>query len=201
VDQRPGALIAEQKRVLRAALQARREALSAADRAMLGHRITDVLLDLPAYGAARVVLAYMSIGAEFDTGPFTRQVLAHRKTLVLPRVNRPERQLDLYVVDDLRVQVAPGLWDIPEPDAARCQPAALDEIDFALVPGVGFDVGGGRLGYGGGYYDRLLVDLPTATPRLAAAFSVQLVGAVPMGLRDQRVDLIVTENGPIEIPR
>jgi len=201
VDQRQSALIAAEKGALRASLRARRAALSLPDRANFARCITDTLIALPAYASARAVLAYMGMGAEFDTGPFTLHALAHGKMLVLPRVNRAERRLDLYLVEDLRGQLAPGVWDILEPVPKRCEPAAIECIDFSLVPGLGFDASGGRLGYGGGFYDRLLVDLPAATPRVAAAFSAQVVDAVPMGARDQYVDLIVTEEGSIQARR
>jgi 5-formyltetrahydrofolate cyclo-ligase len=199
LDQRRSALIAEEKRALRASLRAWRDRLSLPDRAAFARRITDTLLALPGCASARFVLAYMSMGAEFDTGPFIEQVLTNGQTLVLPRVNRAERRLDLYAVDDIGAQLAPGLWDIQEPVPARCQPVTFDRIDFALVPGLGFDASGGRLGYGGGYYDRLLARLPAL--RVAAAYSGQIVEAVPMSAHDEYVDLIVTEDGPIQARR
>ncbi len=123
------------------------------------------------------------------------------RSLVLPRVNRAERCLDLYAVHDLDTQLAPGVWEIREPVPERCEPVAPESIDFALVPGLGFDARGGRLGYGGGFYDRLLGRLRSTTPRVAAAFSAQITKSVPMGATDQYVDLIVTENGPLTARR
>lgn len=70
-----------------------------------------------------------------------------------------------------------------------------------MVPGLGFDARGGRLGYGGGYYDRLLTRLPSTALRVAAAFSAQLLDAVPMEPHDQYVSLIVTEDGPLPARR
>jgi 5-formyltetrahydrofolate cyclo-ligase len=72
---------------------------------------------------------------------------------------------------------------------------APGEIDFVLVPGLVFDPLGGRIGYGAGYYDRLLAAWPTPTPPLiAAAFELQVVAAVPVLPTDRRVDLVVTES-------
>ena len=61
------------------------------------------------------------------------------------------------------------------------------------MPGVAFDPGGGRLGYGRGYYDRLLSAVAVDTPLVAAAFEVQMVDEVPMAPGDRRVDRVITE--------
>ena len=75
----------------------------------------------------------------------------------------------------------------------RLQPVAPGAVDVVLVPGVVFDAYGGRIGYGGEYYDRLLGEVSEGTARVAGAFEVQLVDEVPMEPGDRRVDLIVTE--------
>ena len=199
MDQRQGPLNVDSKRAQRAALRTQREALSPAVRAAFSRRITDALIALPEYRRASVVLAYMSMGAEFETDAFVRRVLADHKTLVLPRVNRAQRCLDLYAVGDLDRDLAPGVWEIREPVPERCTSAAAEKIELALVPGLAFDVRGGRLGYGGGFYDRLLAELTAV--RVAAAFCVQMVEAVPMSEHDQYVDLIVTEDGPVRPQR
>ena len=199
--QRPAALSAEAKRTLRAALRARREELPAALRAAASRVITQTLIALPEYRRANRVLAYISMGAEFDTDAFVRRVLADGKMLVLPRVNREERRLDLFAVRDPDTELARGVWDIREPVPEFCDAVSAARIDFALVPGLGFDPRGGRLGYGGGFYDRLLVALPASSPRVAAAFSVQMRDAVPMASHDQHVDLVVTEAGPVRPQR
>lgn len=200
MDQRQGPLNnVDAKRAQRAALRTQREALSPAVRAAFSRRITDTLIALPEYRRASVVLAYMSMGAEFETAAFVRRVLADGKTLVLPRVNREAKRLDLFVVGDLDRDLAPGVWEIREPVPDRCAAAVERDIEFALVPGLAFDERGGRLGYGGGFYDRLLAGLQAV--RVTAAFSVQVVEAVPMSEHDQYVDLIVTEDGPVRPQR
>ncbi|MBL8527682.1 MAG: 5-formyltetrahydrofolate cyclo-ligase [Burkholderiales bacterium] len=200
MDQRQGPLNnVDAKRAQRAALRTRREALSPPVRAAFSRRITDTLIALPEYRRASVVLAYMSMGAEFETAAFVRRVLADGKTLVLPRVNREAKRLNLFVVGDLDRDLAPGVWEIREPVPDRCAAAVERDIEFALVPGLAFDERGGRLGYGGGFYDRLLAGLQAV--RVTAAFSVQVVEAVPMSEHDQYVDLIVTEDGPVRPQR
>jgi len=89
------------------------------------------------------------------------------------------------------VKLRPGRMGILEPAPAQwAEPAAVGAV---LVPGVAFDRSGGRLGRGGGYYDRLLRGLRAV--KVGVAFEAQLVGVVPAGPTDQRVDWVVTEQG------
>lgn len=193
MDQRAVAL--SEKKRLRALLLGRRDGLPLEQRAAFCRRISSTLLELPEYRRARGVAAYMSIGAEFDTGELVRAALRDGKILVLPRVNRAARCLDLFEVRNLDADLGAGVWGIREPIPERCAAADPSGIDFVLMPGLGFDSAGGRLGYGGGFYDRLVTTLPRTPPRVAAAYAVQMIDTVPMGERDQRVDAIITEEG------
>ena len=182
----------EAKAALRRAVLRRRDALTEGERALLGARIVATVLDLRAYGDAGVVLAYASFGTELQTDELLRRVLAGGKTLLLPRVGRGG--LVLYEVRDLAGDLEPGTWGIREPVPDHCPLADPRGVDFALIPGVAFDGRGRRLGYGGGFYDRLLAGgLRGGTPRVAGAFGVQIVDEVPTGPHDAPVDLVVTE--------
>ena len=187
-------MTAEAKATLREAVLRRREALSGEERLSLGGRIVANVLDLPSYERAGVVLAYASIGAELGTDEFLRRVLEDGKILLLPRVERGG--LKLYEVRDLVRDLASGTWGIREPLPDRCPAANLGTADFALVPGLAFDRRGWRLGYGGGFYDRLLSGgLADRTPLVAGAFEVQIVDEVPLDQHDVPVDVVVTEEG------
>ena len=179
---------------LRASVLRRRNALPEGERASSsGHILTEVL-GLPSYERSGVVLAYASFGSEPTTDGFLRRVLEDGKVLLLPKVGRDG--LELYEVRDVGRDLAPGTWGIREPVPNRCASANPEEVDFALVPGVAFDRGGRRLGYGGGFYDRLLKDgLLGSTPLVSAAFEVQIVDEVPVASHDVPVDAVVTENG------
>jgi 5-formyltetrahydrofolate cyclo-ligase len=192
----PGNLpdLREQKKLLRAQVLSRRDLLSAAQRAAASRDITGQLQALPAYRQARSVLAYMGFGSEVDTTTFVEQVLHDGKLLALPRIDRATRSLQLHRIHRLDQLVA-GVWGIREPDA-DANPLSMAEIDFVLMPGVAFDRRGGRLGYGAGFYDRLLADGPSIprAQRVAAAFDVQIVDEVPCDAHDQRLDVIISEN-------
>jgi 5-formyltetrahydrofolate cyclo-ligase len=145
------------KQSLRQSIIAARQKMDSAERAEYGRAITARLVDLKAYQRAQVVLGYMSFGAEFATMAWVQCALQDGKQVLLPKVNKSSRQLELYRVRDLKQDVAPGLWDIPEPLPQRCDRVdALGLVDFILLPGVAFARDGSRLGYGGGFYDKLL---------------------------------------------
>lgn len=164
------------------------------------------LLTLPEYGAARTVMAYCGFGSEPETGMFLKAVPGGGKRLILPRVERETRTLVLREVGDPDSELVAGVWGIMEPIESLPE-VRIEDVDFVLMPGVAFDEAGGRLGYGGGFYDRLLGGLgerppgerpPGGRPRLvAAAFGVQVVGRVPTGAHDVRVDAVVTEDGVV----
>ena len=100
--------------------------------------------------------------------------------------------LELHLVADLERDVASGYLGISEP-RPHCPAVELSTIDWVLVPGVAFDLSGHRIGYGGGYYDRLLPSLREGAPRIAGAFELQMVERVPAAAHDLEVDAIVTE--------
>ena len=193
------------KQGLRQSIIAARQNMTAAERAEFSRAISARILQLDAYRDATSVLAYMSFGAEFDTRAWLEQAMRDNKQILLPRVNKDTKQLDLYRITDLQRDVAPGTWNIPEPLEVRCTRVdAPERPDFILLPGVAFTRDGSRLGYGGGFYDKLLARIkplrgtdgvPAVKPVLAAAaFSLQLLKDIPMEPTDRKVEWLLTEN-------
>jgi len=189
------------KAMLRRTVLARRDGTDALDRTESSRRITDHLLKLPSLDSAAAVLAYLSFGSEFETSAFVATILAQGKRLVLPRVNKKLRRLELFSVTDLARDVVPGVWGIREPNPDRCDPATAGQIGLILAPGVAFTSRCERLGYGGGFYDRLLSEWSGRRPTVAAAaFKLQIVDALPIDPTDIPVDLVVTEDAIYERP-
>ncbi len=182
-----------EKSELRKRIIAARDALDPTRRREFSARITPRLLALPAYRDARCVMAYVTFGAEFDTGSFIADLRASGKQLVLPRVDRDTRALKLYTVRDPDQDLAPGVWGIREPRVAVCPEVAPATVDFVLVPGVAFTARCERLGYGGGYYDRLIHTFADRPALVAAAYSLQIVPELPVTPSDQKVDIVITE--------
>lgn len=179
---------------LRNAVIARRSALSLPARQTANRTISKRVIAMGGFRDAQSVMAYMSIAAEFSTSEIVRAALDQDKLLVLPKVNREENKLDLFRVVDIEADLIPGVWGILEPDHERCEKISAEDIEFVLVPGVAFDADCNRLGYGGGYYDRLLQDIGPFASLVAAAFATQIVDRVPIEEHDIPLNVIVTED-------
>jgi len=189
-----------EKAEVRKRILAAREALNSAARREFGARITARLLGLPGYRDARCVMAYVGFGTEFDTATFVADVLAQGKALVLPRVERATRTLRLHAVRDPGSELASGVWGIREPRPDLCPAVDPATVDFVLVPGVAFTARCERLGYGGGFYDRLLSALSGRPALVAAAFALQLVPALPLTPEDRPVHRVLTEDAEYVLP-
>ena len=122
---------------------------------------------------------------------FFESVLRDGKTAVLPRIDKPSKLLKLHVVKS-HADLVDGFWGIrePHPDTPT---VTIEHIDMVLMPGLAFDRGGRRLGYGAGYYDRLLATT-TRPVRVVATFDCQVIDAVPTGPADQPFHILVTES-------
>lgn len=183
---------------IRSLVLRQREQMDAALHAQLSAAITHRLVSLPEYQRASMVLGYMSFGTEFASRDWVQRVLDDGKHLILPRVDSVSKQLELYRVQDLTQQLQQGAWGIAEPVPERCERLiGLNAVEFALLPGVAFARDGARLGYGGGYYDKLLARMERRPVLVAAAFDVQLVDAIPQEDTDVKIDRIVTEQEDI----
>ena len=178
---------------MRRELVARRDAIAPEEMARLGARLTAALTSLPQFAAARSVLTTMAIGSEWSTRELIARARAAGKALVLPRVSAPPRHLELHTVEDLERDLVPGVWNIPEPDPARCRRVAFAEVDFAVVPALAVDRDGYRLGYGAGYFDRLLAGRGARPFCVTALPSAFIVERVPREAHDVPVDMVLSE--------
>lgn len=186
--------IQARKQALRQRIIAAREKLPASERLRLSHDIVAAICRLPEYRQARSVLGYLDFGAELAAELWVQQALADGKRVLLPRVNRSSKHLDMYIVQNLQEDVAPGSWGIREPVVERCiKENAPGTVDFILLPGVAFTREGARLGYGGGFYDKLLAQMPHRPVLVAGAFALQVVREIPQENTDRNVGWLVTE--------
>ena len=182
----------DRKQSLRDAILAARDALDPAWRAKASAAIATRIGEAARFADAHVVLLTLPFRSEWDATLVVERALAAGKVVAAPRVDAPARMLRAYRIEDIARDVETGYRGIPEP-RATCPEVALERVDWVLVPGVAFDAAGRRLGYGGGFYDRLLPYVATTATHVAGAFEMQIVDAVPTAPHDIGVDAVVTE--------
>lgn len=188
------------KAALRHRLRSWREGLDAETATAWSRQIEAVLTGLAAWREARGVLLYFSVGREVETRSLVQAVLEAGKALFAPKVDRARRQLLVGRVVDPQEDLTPGPFQaIPEPRKAHPPAETGPLIDLVLVPGLAFDRFGQRVGYGAGYYDRLLTQLPPGAPRLGLLYAGQLVPRCPTGPTDQPLDGLVCEAGSLPL--
>jgi 5-formyltetrahydrofolate cyclo-ligase len=186
----PTDAVAAAKRETRARASSARKGLDSAARRIASENAALRLIGLSELGQARYVLSYFALPAEIDPLPAMRELRNRGVAIAYPRVERPG-VLGTYLVDD-EGALLPGKFGLSQP--AENSPAlAPSLIDAAIVPGVAFDRRGMRLGYGGGYYDRLLPRLRPDCLRIGLAFDEQLLAEIPAEPHDARIDIIVTQ--------
>jgi 5-formyltetrahydrofolate cyclo-ligase len=195
-----GVALREAKRALRQRVLVARDALPADARALASAAIVERMQARADFRAAHTVLVTLPFRNEWDTGALILAALAAGKTIAAPRVDDETRMLELHRIADLERDVGLSRQGIPEP-LSHCPRISRDTIDFVVVPGIAFDRDGHRLGYGGGYYDRLLPLLSASAARVAGAFDLQVVPQVPVGPYDIAIDAIVTESRELSTPR
>jgi 5-formyltetrahydrofolate cyclo-ligase len=187
-DARESGPLAARKRSLREAARAARRSLRTPERQQASTAIVARLLRLPEVRDATTILLYAAQPTEVDLAPLVRPLRERAVRTLFPRVDGDD--LALVATADLRT-LQLGYRGIREPVGPRIGP---EVVDVALVPGVAFDPLGGRLGQGGGHYDRLLARFPDRCVRIGVCFACQMVPRVPRAPHDEAVDLVVTEH-------
>lgn len=178
----------DRKAALRRSVRDARRTLDPEVRHTAAAAINRRLLHLPELLTARVVLLYAASSAEVDVEATASALRARGVRTLYPRVRGVD--LDLVAVSS-PLELVGGHRGILEPQGAAADPSIVDAV---VVPGVAYDLRGHRLGQGGGHFDRLLPRIGEAW-RIAVAFTIQIVPAVPHTTHDVPMDLLVTERG------
>jgi 5-formyltetrahydrofolate cyclo-ligase len=183
---------AEAKRELRDHMRIVRARIPPEERGVRAARAEARLLSLPELRDARTVLLFYSFGTEIPTAVLARRLLARGHRVLLPYLTGDSMEAGEY---------RPGAelkeTDYGPKEPARRVPMNPADVDAVVTPGLAFDRLGHRLGYGGAYYDRYLARLEPHAVRIGIGFEVQVVEEVPVEPTDQRVDVIVTDEGVI----
>lgn len=184
------------KRAARALAREARGRVPAAERRLAAQEISHALLELLELRTARSVLAYAALPNEIDPAPAIWRLRARGATIAYPRIESPGI-LGLHLVEH-ELELVAGPFGLAQPNEHALR-ASREAIDAVIVPGVAFDEHGRRLGYGGGYYDRLLPTLRPDCVRIGIAFDEQLLPEIPAEEHDAHVSIVITPSRVIRV--
>lgn len=152
--------------------------------------ILEKLLQSEFYKKADVIFTYVSFQGEVDTIKFIEKALSDCKTVCVPKVISKKEGMDAYKITSLN-DLEKSSYGILEPKNQGSLITPSD-IDLIITPGVAFDKTNGRIGYGGGFYDRFFKRITSQTNKVALSYSFQIFDNIPLDEFDEKVDFIIT---------
>lgn len=165
----------------------------------LSRLICDKFTTLESYRQSETVMWYLHCRSEVRTLPAVARALCENKKTVVPYCTRDldgNKILGLWRLEDLS-ELVPGTWGILEPPRIRWDETERkvhpQSLDLIMVPGVGFDRQGGRIGNGAGYYDRLLQSVRKDAVVAGVCYESQIFSNLPMAAHDVYMDRVITE--------
>lgn len=188
------AQIAVEKENLRRYMLRLRDRQSIGEIEQKSQDIIDQVVHLHEYVRARGIACYVNKDSEVNTRILIRTALGQEKRVLIPVVKKGDIELFFSEIKDLGNDLALGTFGILEPKPESVHPVSLDAIDVIFVPGIVWDREGYRLGWGRGYFDRVIKNLPPHVRSAGLAFNMQLIGRVPRDQFDVPVDMVVTES-------
>jgi len=180
----------EQKESVRRILRERKEAMIPEDRLKKSHRICRHLMAV--IRDNETVMVFTSKEKEVNTKPLIMALFKSGNPVVVPIIVKEDCSLRLSYLKDFSALV-PSTFGVPEPIGSEI-PVDPKDISTIVLPMLGFDRSGGRIGYGAGYYDRFLSKNPDLR-KIGIAFACQEVESLPVDENDIRMDTIITEDG------
>lgn len=174
---------------------AQRDLLSRSQQIEYSNRIMKRIVRMDQFQEAVTIFIYVDFRSEVITGPLIEYMLESGKNVVVPVTLVREKDLLAVSITDPTRELVPGYCSIPEPimGIRESQAVSPDIIDIIFLPGSVFDERGGRMGYGGGYYDRFVSAKAPQALRVGLAYELQMVQHAPLQDHDEFLDFIVTE--------
>ncbi|MBU0533532.1 MAG: 5-formyltetrahydrofolate cyclo-ligase [Candidatus Omnitrophica bacterium] len=158
--------------------------------------IQSYLFSLTEYKNSCAVMFYVSRGNEVYTHEIIKVALGEKKEVSVPFILKSQNITIPCKINDFS-NLEPGPFGILQPSKEKIRNIPIESIDLVIVPGIAFDRKGNRVGKGKGFYDRFLKSINATIPKIALAFSMQIVEQISTTENDVAVDKIITEDGII----
>ncbi|NLM06414.1 MAG: 5-formyltetrahydrofolate cyclo-ligase [Tissierellia bacterium] len=179
------------KKTIREKILTERDTLNATKIHAFSANITKFLLASNEYKTAKNIFIFINFGSEVITKDIILDAFKENKTVAIPFTYNKPRKMIASKISSLD-ELVEGKYGILSVDENKIIEVPKEEIDLVIVPSVAFDREGYRVGYGGGYYDRFLEDIPKVK-KIGIAFDLQIVNEVPRESFDISVDKVITE--------
>ncbi len=179
------------KKDLRTRLKADLAARSADEIHERSRRACNLLVAQPEFERSETVMVFLSLPTEISTAPLVLRAWQEGKRVLAPRVSWEQRRMMPVEIRSLTEDIEDTQWNLRQP--LQGDPVPISMIDLVVVPGLGFDCAGNRLGRGRGFYERLLAHSEFTGSTCAVAFEEQVVEAIPADPHDIRVDMLITD--------
>ena len=153
--------------------------------------IMDKIVGLKAYKQSKVIFVYMDFKNEVMTSDLIKHMLAEKKRVVIPYTDIVNTLvIPSEITEEADLKLSPFGYYEPK----KIMPVDVEEIDLVLVPGVVFDKNLNRIGFGKGYYDRILKNLKPGAKKIGLAHDFQVLDEIPAEDHDIKMDMIITES-------
>lgn len=155
--------------------------------------IINKLVNLEVYKNSRVVFIYMDFKNEVITSFLIKQMLSEKKRVVIPYTDTINTVIIPSELKSMEEDLALSKFGYYEPMFEKIVPVNPKEFDLVVVPGVVFDKNLNRVGFGKGYYDRILNRIRPDAQAVAIAYEFQVLDEVPCEEHDIKMDMLITE--------
>ena len=180
-----------EKNIIRKRIIELRDSMDRVLKEDMDNTIFSTLVSSDIFKRANTIFSFVSFGSEVDTRRFIEYALDKGKIICVPKVISIKAGMEIRKIEKIS-QLKMGFYNILEPDDT-CKLMDKLQLDLILMPGVAFDRFGGRIGYGGGFYDRFLPDCAKEVCKIALAYDIQIMNRIKTSIFDVNVDIIITE--------
>ena len=186
------------KVAVRKMMTQRRNDLNAKEIIELSRKIEGNLFSCEDFLSRQHILYYLSFGKEVSTDAMIMRSLLMHKKVYVPRVKKNGKEMEICEIKSLETDFELNTFGIREPSGTCIHIVSPNKIDVVITPGLAFDCSGGRIGSGGGYFDKLFEDLQDNSLSIGIAYSFQILGSLYQDSWDKKVQKVITEEGMLK---
>ncbi|MGL4873414.1 MAG: 5-formyltetrahydrofolate cyclo-ligase [Clostridium sp.] len=181
------------KSELRKSMLCKRNLIKESEKIIFDEKIIESFFDLEDYKKAKNICIYVKYGSEINTIRIIERALLEGKEVFVPRIKK-DRDMDFIKINSI-ANLEKNKMGILEPKKEFI--LRVEKIELLVLPGLAFDLNGGRVGYGGGYYDKYLDKKKVV--KIALSYELQILEKVPMEEHDIRYDCLISEKRIIRV--